>query len=141
MNGPIIKIERNGVVRYFFWSTIGQGPSMGYTLEQLHQVYEEEFGRAGLRKLVEERLPRVEKSGCSSMVDTVESLMEHCYEDELGQRALSVEELWERYVEGDLCERCFRATKKDELDADGNCRREVCLDGSSDWIKEMTCDV
>lgn len=127
--GPIVKFEHRGEVRYFVWSTIGSGPSMGMSLEQLRAVIEDYHGKNGLQTLDEERLPRVEQFGTSSHVYTRDDLMKYHYEDEFGQREISLDELWDRYVEGDCCLRCHYATRIDDLDEEHHCNREDCRAG------------
>ena len=61
--------------KYVEWSTVTDSPvSYGMTREQLEAFTKEEYGNEGLRE-IPARLARIERTGCSSHVDTLESLV------------------------------------------------------------------
>lgn len=130
MSGVIVRLKKNSRVVYLEWTKVGQGPGMGMTLGAFRAYYQEEYGRYGMERLPE-RLARADATGTSSHVDTVEDLMKYNYADEFGQREISFEELWERYVEGEVCARCHYATRRSEMDGDV-CSREKCRTGQYD---------
>jgi hypothetical protein len=58
--------------KYLEWSTIVDAPiTHGMTREELHDYIKSEYGEAGLRSLPE-RLERVEATGTSSRIGTLE---------------------------------------------------------------------
>ncbi len=117
MSGAIIKLQKEGRSdAYLEWSTIGSGPgTMGMMLAGFKAYYKDRHGTEGLRKLEEERLPRVEQYGCSSFIDTLQDLMRYNYEDQWGHRPILMDELWDRYVDGEICAECRRVRTTQEM--------------------------
>lgn len=67
MGTYILKIndEKTNIDYYLEWSTVVDGPiSYGMSLEEFKKYYKEEYGNAGM-KILEERMERVNKNGCS----------------------------------------------------------------------------
>ena len=117
MSGAIIKLQKEGRSdAYLEWSTIGSGPgTMGMMLAGFKAYYKDRHGTEGLRKLEEERLPRVEQYGCSSFIDTLQDLMRYNYEDQWGHRPILMDELWDRYVDGEICTKCGEVRTTPEM--------------------------
>lgn len=122
MSGVIVRLEKNGQVFYLEWTLAGCGPGMAMTLEEFEEYYKERFGTEGMQKLPE-RLARADKTGCSSAVDTREELMKYHYRDDRGHRPILFKELWERYVEGDVCRACTQARTRKEMKVG----EEICV--------------
>ncbi len=101
----IIRVEKDDKVVYMEWTVIGSGPGMGMMLARFKDYYRDRFGTEGLRTLPE-RLERADKTNSSSFTHTREDLMRYHYEDEWGHRPISMDELWERYVDGEICAQC-----------------------------------
>ena len=129
MSGAIVKLEKPGRAPiYMEWSVTGSRPGMGMMLAGFKAYYRERFGTEGLRRLEEERLPRVERDGYSG-IHTLQELMRHHYEDQWGPRPILVDELWERYVDGQICAECRRVRTAHEMtDPEGKpYTYEVCF--------------
>jgi hypothetical protein len=72
----IVKLSKDGVDRYFEWSTVVDAPTTyGMALDEFREYYREHYGESGMEQLPG-RLARVEKTGCSAYHDSVESLLQ-----------------------------------------------------------------
>ena len=99
MSHILFKLEREGEVRYFEWSTICDAPlTFGMTLEELHDYVRERYGPPGLEELPK-RLERVERSGTSALPGPLSA------EDLLkgnragaGETTIGIDEFWTRFV-------------------------------------------
>lgn len=93
----IVKLEKDGhEARYLDWSTVVDAPlTYGATREEFKAYYEEEYGANSMSDF-EERMKRTDDHGCSSYISTRSGLFE-CYE---GVRTITVEEMWELFVDG-----------------------------------------
>lgn len=86
----IIKIENY----YLEWSTIVDAPiSYGASLEEFRQYYQGKYGSEGM---LDERLKRVEKSGCSAYHYDLDTLIS-CNRAGKDETCLTKEQIYQSY--------------------------------------------
>ena len=98
MPRPIIKLTdpESGMAYYLEWSTVVDAPvTYGMNLIEFKTHYESEYGAAGMRDL-DERLSRVQASGCSSHRFDLDELIE-CNRAGPNESQISKAEILERY--------------------------------------------
>lgn len=114
------------------WSTVADAPaSFAATEDEIREYIKEEYGNVGLRELPA-RLDRVSKFGISSMIDTLDDLLET---NRAGpnETQLDMQGLWDKYCRPRMeCPTCyepvFYADDNNEFQPDD---RAVCLSCAS----------
>ncbi len=141
----LCRIDVDGVPMYCEWSTVIDAPvTTGGTREELYDYYRSRYGEESIGKL-EERLARVDATGCSALNGTtVESLIQN---NRAGpdETPLTREELIDRYFRNPESAGAVRADAKRQAGEDEpkcrNCGEPANLgdNATAERIKEQWC--
>lgn len=99
----IIKLDTPHGPRYMEWSTVVDAPvTYGVPLERFKAYYRERYGTEGMKELPE-RLERVERTGTSDMIGTLDGLIS-CNRAGDKEEELTMEQIIERYCPAQIDE-------------------------------------
>ncbi len=92
----ILKMSGEGRDFYLEWSTVVDAPiTQGMSLDEFKAYYQKEYGDRGMRDLPE-RLERVERTGCSAMVESLDDVLSINYAGDDGE-TITKEEIFKKY--------------------------------------------